>query len=389
MNGSVDTMQRGRPDTPCEARPSRSRHRTADACTPLMKPSARHSAVKVAVESTKPCTSGPSKVMPTAKAKGHNTEAKPRHGRSTSRPPQPRPSRSQQPSRSTSCSDIATASAMNAAPFACRLRSCKQPKEQKTLGTKTTKAPFRPPSRDPSPRLATSNYVTFREQHRKYYNSIRHTFIANASSTGSGGDRHARCKTSNATCQHSGRPPWDDSTKVSFAPESFKALIPVRRTTRKASVRLKKDDSAEDEASFADSSECENAAEPKGADPLLGFSFLFKPYSFSFLSPSKSTSKDKCSAEKDAPASVGKAGNEKKEQLPPKKDALASVGNIESASQDTKLGGSRRRHLASKENKPPVESRSSTKSNALSNQKEGADRVPPTRRAPVRSTERI
>ncbi|KAL3196420.1 hypothetical protein MRX96_045262 [Rhipicephalus microplus] len=265
-----------------------------------MKPSARHSAVKVAAESTKPSTSGPSKVMPTAKAKGHNTEAKPRHGRSTSRPPQPRPSRSQQPSRSTSCSDIATASAMNearrrhkrftllgarrrivvvseasgtaaedsdssAAPFACRLRSCKQPKEQKTLGTKTTKAPFRPPSRDPSPRLATSNYVTFREQHRKYYNSIRHTFIANASSAGSSGDRHARCKTSNATCQHSGRPPWDDSTKVSFAPEGFKALIPVRCTTRKASVRLKKDDSAEDEASFADSSECENAAEPKGA----------------------------------------------------------------------------------------------------------------------------
>lgn len=257
----------------------------------------------------------------------------------------------------------------SAAPFACRLRSCKQPKEQKTLGTKT-KAPFRPPSRDPSPRLATSNYVTFREQHRKYYNSIRHTFIANASSAGSGGDRHARCKTSNATCQHSGRPPWDDSTKVSFAPEGFKALIPVRRTTRKASVRLKKDDSAEDEASFVDSSECENAAEPKGADPLLGFSFLFKPYSFSFLSPSKSTSKDKSSAEKDAPASVGKAGNEKKEQLPPKKDALASVGNIQSASQDTKLGGSRRRHLASKENKPPVESCSSTKSNALSKQKE-------------------
>ncbi|KAL3196418.1 hypothetical protein MRX96_045261 [Rhipicephalus microplus] len=59
-----------------------------------------------------------------------------------------------------------------------------------------------------------------------------------------------------------------------------------------------------------------------------------------------------------------------KEQLPPKKDALASVGNIESASQDTKLGGSRRRRLASKENKPPVESRSSTKSNALSKQKE-------------------
>lgn len=238
-------------------------------------------------------------------------------------------------------------------PVTCRLRRWKEQKQLlKIVDPKHKKAPFRPPSREPSPLPAPPDYASFRKLHRRYYDSIRHTFISNASSAGSCADRHANCKASHAASEHSERPPWDDSTKLSFAPAGFQFLPPVKRTATRAAAKSKKAEGAEDEANIASASGVETAAELEEATrKLLDFSFLFKPYSFSLQSPTKKV-------------------NEKKEKASAKKGVLASVGNVGSASQDTKLGGSRRRRLASKENTPAVEPQCSAKSNALSKQKE-------------------
>ncbi|KAL1425156.1 hypothetical protein MTO96_019499 [Rhipicephalus appendiculatus] len=210
------------------------------------------------------------------------------------------------------------------------------------------------------------DYASFRERHRRYYDSIRHTFISNASSTSTCADRHANCKASHAASKHSERPPWDDSTKLSFAPEGFQFLPPVKRTTTRATAKAKRGENAKDEANIASASGVETVAEPEENARLLDFSFLFKPYSFFLRSPTKKV-------------------NKTKEKASAKKGVLASVGNVGLVSQDTKLGGSRRRHLASKENTPAVESRSSAKSNASSKQKQSNLRSSPADKENVKS----
>ncbi|KAL3207038.1 hypothetical protein MRX96_010362 [Rhipicephalus microplus] len=42
-------------------------------------------------------------------------------------------------------------------------------------------------------------------------------------------DHHTNCKASHATAKHSERPPWDDSTKLSFAPENFQFVAPINK----------------------------------------------------------------------------------------------------------------------------------------------------------------
>lgn len=339
-----------------------------------MEPSAR--AGKVAAEPTKSTVtsssgvSAPGKVVASKRAKGRDTNVKPRLGHSTDRPQQSKPPRQQQPARSTSSSVTATTSTGDGTPVMCRLRRWKEQKQLlKIVDPKHKKAPFRPPSREPSPLPAPPDYASFRKLHRRYYDSIRHTFISNASSAGSCANRHANCKASHAASEHSERPPWDDSTKLSFAPAGFQFLPPVKRTATRAAAKSKTGEDAEDEANIASASGVETAAELEEATrKLFDFSFLFKPYSFSLQSPTKKV-------------------NEKKEKASAKKGVLASVGNIGSASQDTKLGGSRRRRLASKENTPAVEPQCSAKSNALSKQKEGVDHVRLTR-APFQKEKR-
>ncbi|KAH6919569.1 hypothetical protein HPB50_029443 [Hyalomma asiaticum] len=65
----------------------------------------------------------------------------------------------------------------DASPTTRRLRHWKAQKQLLKVGAPKQRAPFRPPSRDPSPLPAPPEYASFRQRHLRYYDSIRHTVI--------------------------------------------------------------------------------------------------------------------------------------------------------------------------------------------------------------------
>lgn len=87
------------------------------------------------------------------------------------------------------------------------------------MGAPKQRAPFRPPSRGPNPLPAPPEYSCLRQRHLRYYDSIRRRFMRKTSSMGGGW--HSSCSTSHAASKNSERPPWDGSTRISFAPPGF------------------------------------------------------------------------------------------------------------------------------------------------------------------------
>lgn len=249
----------------------------------------------------------------------------------------------------------------DASPTTRRLRHWKAQKQLLKVGAPKQRAPFRPPSRDPSPLPAPPEYASFRQRHLRYYDSIRHTFISNTSSVG--GDRHANCKTSHAASQNSERPPWDDSTQVSFAPAGFQfqcqapgsKLIATRAACKsgKAKATEVKPNTRKDASGAG------TAAQPKqGPLQLPDFSFLFEPVRFSLLFPAKKVNKTEAKASD-------------------KKGALATVDNTWSATQNTLLGGSRQQDVPHKDSIPDVGTQYSTHSNASFKQRQADLCSPP------------
>lgn len=235
----------------------------------------------------------------------------------------------------------------DATPFTRRMKQRKRQKQLLKAVAPKQKAPFRPPSREPSPLPALPDYASFRQRHLRYYDSIRHTFISNASSLGTCVDRHANCKAAHAASKDSERPPWNDSTQLSFAPAGFQfqcQLPGSKRAATKAASTSEKSKAAEVKPNTTRNA---TAQQKQASLQLPDFSFLFQPVRFSLLFPAKKV-------------------NKTEEKASAKRGALASVDNPGSARQDIKLGGSMRRHLASKENVPSVGPQHSTKSNATS-----------------------
>ncbi|XP_077514033.1 uncharacterized protein LOC144124944 isoform X1 [Amblyomma americanum] len=223
-------------------------------------------------------------------------------------------------------------------PFTRRLKHWKEQKKLRMAVATKQKAPFRPPSREPSPLPPPSDYASFRKQHTRYYDSIRQSFSSTVSSSTSCADRHAGCKAS----KESARPPWDDSTQVSFAPLGFQFQcqpLAVKRTgtAARATGRAKKSQDTKVKAEKAQEEEI-GAAAPESKNSSLklpDFTFLFEPARFSLLF----TDSEKTKMNRKAST----------------RSALASLGTAGSATQSsTKLGGPKQRRLALKENTPAV-----------------------------------
>ncbi|XP_075538036.1 uncharacterized protein LOC142572651 [Dermacentor variabilis] len=244
----------------------------------------------------------------------------------------------------------------DATPLTHRMKRFKKQKQLLKVLAPKQKAPFRLPSREPSPLPALPDYASFRQRHLRYYDSIRHTFSSNASSVGTCVDRHANCKAAHASSKHPERPPWNDSTQVSFAPAGFQFQCQVpgsKRAATKAASKSENGKAAEVKSNTTKNATGVGTAAQQKLTPLQlpDFSFLFKPARFSLLFPAKKV-------------------NKTEEKTSAKRDTLASVGNTWSASQSVKLGGSMRRHLASKENMPGVEPQRSTNLNTTSKEKQ-------------------
>lgn len=236
----------------------------------------------------------------------------------------------------TSSQDAEESSDDDDTPFTRRLKRWKEQKKLRMAVATKRKAPFRPPSREPSPLPPPSDYASFRKQHTRYYDSIRQSFNSTASSDTSCADRHAGCK----AVRESARPPWNDSTQVSFAPLGFQfhcQPLGVKRTgtASKATGRTKNGRDTRAKAEKAQEAEVATA-ELECKNPSLklpDFTFLFEPARFSLLfsDPEKTKVKQRAST----------------------RSALANLSNAGSVTQsNTKLGGSKQRRLALKESAP-------------------------------------
>ncbi|XP_049516611.1 uncharacterized protein LOC119437524 isoform X2 [Dermacentor silvarum] len=308
----------------------------------------------------------------------------------------------------------------DAQPFTNRIMRWKQRKQLLKAVAGKQKAPFRPPSCKPSPLPALPDFASFRQRHLRYYDSIRHTFITDATSVGSCVDCHDNFKAAHVASKDSERPPWNDSTQLSFAPVGFQFQCQLPGSKRAATKAARKAEKGKAIEVKPNTSRNATGQQKETTLELPDFSFLFQPVHFSPLFRDKKVSSSQDvklrgsmrphEGSKNMPGVVREASKksdvtskENQEQKlkqatiepdlsfrfetlrlsPPvpakkvnkaektsKRGVLPSGSNSGSSSQDVKLRGSMRPHEGSK-NMPGVVREASKKSDVTSKENQG------------------